>query len=397
MLAAPAHTCPLAPLDPLPRLTQGLLGCGGQIRCEIEDFEVEELPAYLPCGDGDHLFLWLEKRDLAAEMLRKTIARALGVAEGDIGMAGLKDRRAVTRQWVSVPRSAHAKLAQLESPRLKVIDAIAHRNKLRTGHLLGNRFAIRVRGAAANAMERLGPKMAMLQTQGAPNFYGPQRMGHGGATLAAGWALAHGMDGSVRLQLADGTGHVVNLRDRSLRRLAASALQAEVFNRTLAERMARGMFATVLDGDVCEKADTGGRFCSDDVAREQQRLDAAALHLTGPMWGPKMLRPERAALQFEEDVLAQTGLQAHHWAALGHLAEGTRRPLRVMPEDLHAEPADGGAIVRFSLPAGAFGSGVLHELLGPLPPAGPADWVRAETAANVGNAEPRAAAAETMP
>lgn len=366
MLAGPIHHCPLRPLHPLPRLTQGLPGTGGQIRTQVEDFQVEELPLYLPAGEGDHLYLWIEKTDVAADALRRTIARCLDVGPGEVGMAGLKDRRAITRQWVSVPRRAEPLLGKVDGPRIRVLDVKAHRNKLRTGHLAGNRFRILLRGVSEDAAQRAADKVALLQAIGMPNFYGTQRMGHGGATLAAGWALGQGLHGLVQVRLPDDTEHALHLRDRSLQRLAASALQSEVFNRTLAERMRRGLHDRVLLGDLCRKTDTGGQFATDDVERESQRLQAGQIELTGPMWGPKMPRPAADALQFELDVLQGCELDPSIFVRLGALAEGTRRALLVKPAELSATLTDQGLWLEFTLPAGAFATVLVGEVAGPL-------------------------------
>lgn len=371
--------CPLSPLAPLPRLTAELAGIGGRLRTQIEDFEVEELPAYLPSGQGDHTWLWIEKRDLSGPMLRRLLAELLRIDAGDIGMAGLKDRRALTRQWLSVPaRAVDPERAERAlagaAPRLRVLLASRHANKLRTGHLKGNRFCIRVRGAsvsaggsieAPSAHAALAAKIERLRAVGMPNFYGEQRMGHGGATLAAGWALGQGLQGRVRVVTADGGAHLLPLHDRTLRRLAASALQSELFNRVVAERMARGCLDRVLEGDHCRKVDTGGSFVTDDPAREQQRLDRGELEITGPMWGPKMPRPQGEAAALEAAVLTASGLDEASFRRIGALAEGTRRPLRVRPEDLAAEWDGDDVVVRFGLPAGSFATVLLHELLGP--------------------------------
>ena len=89
-----------------PLFTADLPGVGGRIRARDEDFEVEEVPSYEPCGSGDHLFLWIEKRGVAPEFFARTIAQKLGTHPGNVGTAGLKDRHAVTRQWVSVPKES---------------------------------------------------------------------------------------------------------------------------------------------------------------------------------------------------------------------------------------------------------------------------------------------------
>ena len=121
--------------DPLipPLLTPDLPGIGGRIKVEPEDFEVEEIPAYEPAGTGDHLFLWIEKRDIGAEFFARGIARRLGIAPGEVGTAGLKDRRAVTRQWVSVPAAVESRLAELDGDGVRVLRVSRHGNKLRPG------------------------------------------------------------------------------------------------------------------------------------------------------------------------------------------------------------------------------------------------------------------------
>lgn len=374
MSSTSAHSCPLAPTSPLPRLTADVAGTGGYIRTLIEDFVVEELPLYEPCGEGEHLYLHVEKIDTAAENLRRHIARSLGVSPGEIGMAGLKDRRAITRQWISVPRKLEALVPRIETARIRVLDSRAHKNKLRTGHLAGNRFRIVVRGVQPEFLALAQAKIDRLIRDGMPNFYGSQRMGHGGATLAAGWALGQGLDGVVRVVLQDEIVHTLDLRDRSHRRLAASALQSEVFNRTLVRRMQGGdpsapadQVPRLLLGDLCRKTDTGGQFCVEDLDREQARLATGAIEITGPMWGPKMPRPTADALALEAQVLAESGLDEAVFLRIGALAEGTRRPLLIMPQNLTVEPQDDALVVCFELPAGAFATGLIHELVGPAP------------------------------
>src|SRR4051812_30010139 len=109
----------MIPLTP-PLLTPDRPGIGGRIKAQPEDFEVEELPAYEPSGAGGHLFLWVEKRDLGAEYFARQIAHRLGISPGEVGTAGLKDRRAVTRQWVSVPAAVEPRLSQLDGDGVRV-------------------------------------------------------------------------------------------------------------------------------------------------------------------------------------------------------------------------------------------------------------------------------------
>src|SRR5215831_12669589 len=133
------------PQAPLPLVTADLPGIGGRIKSAPEDFEVEEVPAYQPSGKGDFLYLWIEKRDMGAEYFLRQVARRLGISPGEVGSAGLKDRRAVTRQMISVPASVEERLRDLEGDGIRVLRVSRHGNKIRAGHLHGNRFQIMVR------------------------------------------------------------------------------------------------------------------------------------------------------------------------------------------------------------------------------------------------------------
>ncbi len=114
-----------------PLVTAALAGVGGRIKAEPEDFEVEEIPAYAPSGQGDFLYLWIEKRDMGAEYFLRQVARRLDIPPGEVGSAGLKDRRAVTRQMISVPAAAEDRLAHLDGDGIRVLRTSRHSNKLR--------------------------------------------------------------------------------------------------------------------------------------------------------------------------------------------------------------------------------------------------------------------------
>src|SRR5262245_36839541 len=104
-----------------PLVTADLPGVGGRIKTEPEDFEVEEVPAYAPCGQGDFLYLWVEKRGLGAEFFVRQVARRLEIPADEVGTAGLKDRHAVTRQMVSVPAAAEPLLGRLEGDGIRLL------------------------------------------------------------------------------------------------------------------------------------------------------------------------------------------------------------------------------------------------------------------------------------
>lgn len=330
-------------------LTTDLPGCGGAIRSRDEDFEVEEVPSYEPCGDGEHLYLWVEKRGMAPEFFARTIAQKLGVSPAAVGTAGLKDRHAVTRQWVSVPAEVEPRLAKLEGDDVRVLRTGRHTNKLKPGHLRGNRFNILIRNPNPDAKGSVDAILDRIRTQGLPNFYGPQRFGREGSTLDLGWKCLEGK-ASRRIR-------------PFLFRFALSSVQSFLFNDVLARRMWDGLFRTVLPGDVMAKWPAGGLFVTQDVAAEQARFDAKEIVTAGPMFGKKTFPAEGVAADREAVVLRDHGLSPASFGGFGKLVLGTRRHNLVYLDDLAAEWEADGLRLRFTLPAGSYATVLLREVM----------------------------------
>lgn len=330
-----------------PFVTPELPGFPGRIREHLEDFEVEEVPAYPPAGDGDHLFVWLEKRDLTTPEAVKRLARALDVDPRAAGWAGLKDRGAVTRQWVSLEGATADAAARVRVDGLRVLDARPHRHKLRTGHLRANRFRLVLRGVPPDAGDRADAVLEVLRRDGMPNYFGPQRFGRDGETARR-----------ARAWLVDGGRPP---RDRFARKLLSSALQSELFNATVADRLDRGLLTQPLRGDVLRKEDSGGLFICASVAEDAPRLAAWEISPTAPMWGKKARPAEEEAAAFEREVLGDLDLEALY-ARLGRAAPGTRRAVRVRPE-VHGSAVDGDALtLDFTLPPGSYATVLVREL-----------------------------------
>jgi tRNA pseudouridine13 synthase len=347
-------------LTPPPLVTADLPGIGGRIKTELEDFEVEEIPAYQPSGSGDFLYLWLEKRDMGAEYFARQVAKRLGIPADEVGTAGLKDRRAVTRQMVSVPARAEARLGQLEGEGISVLHVGRHSNKLRPGHLHGNRFRILVRGADVQAGERLGPLLDRLHRDGLPNFYGPQRFGLEGMTAVVGLALLRGQPPPAA---APQSGKRMTFRSRFARKLALSAAQSVLFNHYLARRLTDGLLRRVLPGDVMAKWPFGGMFVAEDVEREQARFDARETVPAGPMFGRKTFAAAAEAAAREAVVLQEAGLTPAAFFRFGNLLQGTRRHNLVYVEDLTAIVEPEGVRLTFTLPAGSYATVLLAEVM----------------------------------
>jgi tRNA pseudouridine13 synthase len=229
-----------------------------------------------------------------------------------------------------------------------VLVATRHGNKLKPGHLRGNRFRIVVRGVGADAPQRAEAVCARLREIGAANLFGPQRFGKHGDNAALGRAIL------LRER---------PVRDRFLRRMALSALQSELFNRCLSARIADGLFSTAIDGDVLKKRATGGLFVCEDPATDAQRVSAGEVDPAGPLPGHALFAARGEALRREERVLLEAQVDPAWFAAGGEEMEGARRPYRVAVEGLEISAAAPDAIaVTFSLPKGSYAVAVLREI-----------------------------------
>lgn len=337
---------PLDPLAPPPLVTAALPGIGGRIKTTPEDFEVEEIPAYDPCGEGEFLYLWVQKRGMGAEYFVRQIAKRLAIPPGEIGTAGMKDRHAVTRQWVSVPAACEARLSALDDEEMRLLKTSRHGNKLKPGHLRGNRFRLLVRDAE-DAATRLPPLLDAIRRNGMPNFYGPQRFGHDGETFTAGMELLRGQGRRL---------------SPFLRKLGLSAVQSALFNACLAARLTDGLLQRVLPGDVMMKWPFGGMFVAEDVPREQQRLEAKEIVPAGPMFGKKTFASKDEVARREAQALADAGLTLAAFGGFGKLLSGTRRYNYVWVDDLSAEVEPEGVRLSFSLPAGSYATVLTREL-----------------------------------
>lgn len=335
----------------------------GAIKTSPDDFVVEEIPAYEPSGQGEHLFVRFEKTNLTTDAAVRAITRALGVEMRAVGIAGMKDKIARTTQWISIP--APAKDATIEEraraialPNVRVLDAKRHGNKLKTGHLRGNRFDLVVRGIDAAAIAGAIERLERAAREGVPNAFGVQRFGKHGDTheQARAW-----LTGSARPP-----------RDERLRRLHFSALQAAIFNAVLDARVADGTWNVPLEGDLLKKEDTGGLFLCTDVQTDRERAARGEVCPTGPIVGDRMRQPEGVARALEERIATPLleGVDLHRARVLG---EGTRRALRLSVDALSVaevmDPSDdargeqGRALrVRFVLPKGAYATTVLSNV-----------------------------------
>ncbi len=308
----------------------------------------QEVLGFAPDGAGDHLLLWVRKTDQNTEWVARRLAEVAGVAERDLGYAGLKDRRAVTSQWFTLPRprDGDPDWSPLAAERIEVLEVHPHRRKLRRGALAGNRFRIRVRDWSVTP-ERLAGRIASIRAAGVPNYFGEQRFGRGGANLARAEALFRG---------------AIRRPSRHQQGLWLSAARSQVFNLVLAERIGRADWDLPLAGDCLNLNGSHAFFPAeviDDTLRERaSRLD---LHPTGPLWGHGEPPTAGAVRALEDSTAARFPGWPEGLARYGLVQE--RRALRVPVPDLAWGESESGVELRFQLPAGSYATAVLRELM----------------------------------
>lgn len=337
----------------LPYITHPLQGIGGEIKSQPEDFRVEEIPAYEASGQGEFLFVRIQKRDLTTQEALQRIARHCGLTERDASAAGLKDRQAVAVQTICLPASAAQQLESFSDPDIEMLSSALHRNKLKTGHLSGNRFEILLRKTDKSLDKRALELRDLILERGFPNYYGDQRFGHEGGTLSQGIELLQGKNPLKKAPYS---------QRRFLQRLCLSAVQSELFNRCLTSRIKDGKLHQVLRGDVMQVVKSGGVFIVEDhLDEEQERFDRGATVITGPMFGPKMKTPMDEPFFQEETVLVESGLQQTDFRRFKKLTSGTRRPylIRLTELDIAREPE--GLLFRFELPKGVYATSLMRE------------------------------------
>ncbi len=403
-------------------VTREIQGVPGVLKTRDEDFLVDEQPLYQPAGEGEHIYLFVEKRGLSTSEMVRIIARHFSVREHAVGYAGMKDKHAITRQVVSVhtPGKTDEDFPMLDHPQISILWTDLHTNKLRVGHLRANRFSIRLRDADPLGVIRVKKTLDLLSERGVPNFYGEQRFGARLNNHELGMMLLrreyqtlldtflgpdalgdHFRDDQMRGHYAAGAyeaalerAHDGMRNERAAlralaegadaesavfsvpkvqRRFWISAFQSWLFNRFVADRLSAGGFDTLADGDVACRVPSGRPFVVDRELAEDpetaRRLATFELSVAGPMFGPKMLNAEHHAGKHEKALLERTGVTLDDLAEFDGDqggAAGTRRAIRVPLTDPDVEGGvdeHGGYIrVAFELPPGSFATVVVREI-----------------------------------
>lgn len=319
----------------------------GFIRSCVDDFVVEEISRIKPAGEGSHLWLWVEKRSANTDWVAKELARVTDSVPRDVGYAGLKDRHAITRQWFSLPATTTTE-ENLENAVIEgvtILESHRHTRKLKRGTLDGNRFHLKIRQFKGDEKET-GQRLEQIRATGVPNYFGPQRFGHRGQNVEQGFQ---------QLQQR-------SRMPRHKRSIFLSAIRSYLFNQVLAERVRRGDWNTVIDGELTMLAGTQSIFlCEKPDADIEDRVKRLDIHPTGPMPGENGTQPTGFAAEIERAVL-------HNWPLLievlkAQRVQASRRALRLYPADLEWSFDGDSLTLVFTLPPGTYATTVLREVL----------------------------------
>ena len=392
-------------------LTDELPGTGGHIKVHPEDFRVTEIPLYAPSGEGDHVFLYVEKQGIGSLDAADHIARAFGLPRHLVGLAGLKDAHAITRQWMSLERIDPDKAARLHLPNITILAAVRHRNKLKIGHLVGNRFEVRLRGCRPGAGELAERILEVIAARGMPNWFDRQRFGMRGDNHLLGRALvlgdaeefcgrflgrptahdnprvAHARRMVDHGRIAEArkfySGHRDQLRvltelvrtrnparamravPKQLARLLVAAYQSSIFNAVL-ERRLDGI-DRVEAGDLAYIHPRGGRgeavFLVERPEDEAPRAARFEISPSGPLVGHRVTLAAGRPGEIEREVLAAENVTPANFERVKALRlRGDRRPLRVPVSEVEVGAVGDDITIGFTLPSGAYATILLAEI-----------------------------------
>ena len=318
----------------------------GDFKTLPEDFVVEEVLGFELSGEGEHLWLWVEARDMTTDFMVRHLAAAFELEKKQISFSGKKDRRAVTRQWFSLhvpgryPARGEIPLPVLAHPDIKILQAELHHKKLRRGTHQQNRFTIRMRQLSGD-LGQLSERVASIRDSGFPNYFGLQRFGRQ----------------ENNIDEACGALTVSRRLKRQARDRIYSTLRAWDFNRQLSLRVASGTWQQYLAGDTLQLSGSRSLFQPDAWDETlQDRLDKADIQVAGILPGKGERRLPLPYGWYEPDP------RLLEFLVKQRVEQGTR-PLGVRPTDWQCEWLENDLMLAFALPAGAFATGLLRELI----------------------------------
>ncbi len=332
------------------------------------DFIVEEIPLYDFSGEGEHLVVFVRKKDMSTWEMISAISSHLGIKSRDIGYAGLKDKHAMTMQYISLPARYEEKLGSFSHDKIKILNITKHNNKIRIGHLRGNRFQLRFKKVLGVQQAKIDSVLDWIEANGMPNYFGHQRFGMHGDNWQEGRDIVHGK---------------LKMRDRKKREFLISSYQSYLFNNWLSRRIEisrlieefdevdaqkaaeiepwilkgtkkQTHFFKILHGDVMMHYPFGRIFHAEDIAKEAVKFALRDRVPTGLIPGRRTMRAQESARVIEEEFdqeIAADGSRRYAWVFPSNIKR------RYIPEKAHYE-------LEFILPKGSYATLLVDILRG---------------------------------
>ena len=316
----------------------------GILKLNPEDFQVDEIPMISPCGEGEHIYLHIKKREVNTHWVARLLAEKFGVKEHDVSYAGQKDRYAVTTQWFSIyAPKIEMVLESRPFPEedIEILTQTRHSKKLRRGDLLGNRFNIVLRDIkpvdsagsqqAADLQQAIEDNLQKIKLNGVPNYFGLQRFGRGGGNMDQALAMLTGQRRE---------------KNRQKKSMYLSAARSYIFNQVLAARIEQELWGLAMVGDI------------DTSANETQDANKA----TAPMWGRGRLNSQTETLALEQAISEPLQDLCNGMEHAGLNQE--RREIVSSIETMQWQwLQDGGLNISFALASGHYATSVLQEFM----------------------------------
>ena len=351
------------------------------------DFIVNELLPLEFTGEGEHLWLHIQKSGMNTAYLAKLLSEWAEIPLRDVGYSGLKDRHALTTQWFSLripkkqlPESEFAPVDIGVNESVTILAQQWHNKKLNRGTHRANQFIITLRdiefahfnNAAAKNEELLSAEQAIEQhlttisQNGVPNYFGSQRFGRSGNNIREALSLFARPVPAARPQPKKSKRKSAPREQNTMELSAARSL---IFNEILAARVRDGSWNTGLAGEVFNLDGSGSIFSSDEIDETlRTRLESGDIHPTAVLWGTGNEKVSGEAATIETDIVAQSTLLTQLATGLEQRdIKAQRRALRLPIEALSWEwqdKKDGQILVlNFTLTTGSFATSVLASLV----------------------------------
>ena len=333
------------------------------------DFVVEEIPLYEFSGEGEHLILKVRKKGFATWEMLDILSNHCGIKMREFGYAGLKDKEALTYQYISIHKSHEEKIEAFEHENIKIMEKTYHNNKIKRGHLKGNKFFIRLKKVMPLAATKIDQALQRIKDEGMPNFFGYQRFGMNSDNHIQGKAI---LDGTKKM------------RAKNVRELLINAYQSHLFNSWLSERIdlshlvnsfsaselvdahgkftekeyvelkSQSQFLKLLTGDVMSHYPYGKLFYVEEEngSEQAERFLKKDITPTGIISGKKVKFAEKSAWTLEEKYAPKIEL----W--------GDRRFAWIFPDIELFEYKEEKAQVEitFTLPKGSYATVLIEEI-----------------------------------